>query len=206
MRDIPSKTALLERREELKLVTEGKGVLEERRDILARELLDLIKQTEQLATAYEQRHAAAWQALQYAVLRYGPAGLSGFEVSATPDSPQWFMANRVGVPWLSAPQLPQANAPQVTDSWYHSPELQQLITAFHELQMAAFRLAQADNNLRRLSQAFKSVQQRVNALEHIVLPETRHAIKFIEEGLEQIEREQLAGVLWLKRREESNGS
>ncbi len=203
MRDIPSKTALLERREELRLVSEGKSVLEERRDILARELLDLIRQTEELAEAYEQRHTAAWQALQYAILRYGSTGLMGIEVSETLQQPDWRMANRVGVPWLEAATPPDSPAPKLSESWYHLPELQRVMTAFHELQLAAFRLAAAENNLRRMSEAFKTVQQRVNALEHIILPETREAIKFIEEGLEQIEREQMASVLWLKRREEN---
>ena len=202
MRDIPSKTALLERREELRLVSEGKSVLEERRDILARELLALIKQTEELAETYEQRHAAAWQALQYAILRYGSTGLMGIEVGETLREPGWQVTNRVGVPWLEASTQPDSPAPRLSQSWYHLPELQRVMTAFHELQLAAFKLAAAENNLRRMSQAFRSVQQRVNALEHIILPETRQAIKFIEEGLEQIEREQMAGVLWLKRREE----
>ena len=202
MRDIPSKTALLERREELQLVSEGRSVLEERRDILARELLELIRVTEELADAYEQRHTAAWQALQYAILRYGSTGLMGIEVKETLTNPGWKMVNRVGVPWLEAAALPESPAPLISEIWYHLPELQRVMTAFHELQIEALKLAQAENNLRRMSQAFKSVQQRVNALEHIVLPETRQAIKFIEEGLEQIEREQMAGVLWLKRREE----
>lgn len=202
MRDIPSKTALLERREELQLVSEGKSVLEERRDILARELLELIKVTEKLADAYEEYHASAWRALQYAILRYGATGLMGIEVKGTLPQPGWKMVNRVGVPWLEAATLPDSPAPQISESWYHLPELQRVMTTFHELQVMAFKLAQAENNLRRMSQAFKSVQQRVNALEYIILPETRQAIKFIEEGLEQIEREQMVGVLWLKRREE----
>jgi len=76
------------------------------------------------------------------------------------------------------------------------------ISAFSRLQVLAFDLAQTENNLQRMSRAFKTVQQRVNALEHIVLPETIQAIKSIEEGLEQIDREQMVGVLWLKRQEE----
>lgn len=203
MRDIPSKTALLERREELQLVSQGKSVLEERRDILARELLDLIRQTEALASAYEQAHVAAWQALQYAILRFGSNWLAGIEVDVSLNQPGWRMANRVGVAWLEAATLPDSPPPRLSPSWHHSPELQRVVTAFHEVQLSAFRLAQAETNLRRMSQAFRTVQQRVNALEHIILPETRQAIKFIEEGLEQIEREQMAGVLWLKRREES---
>ena len=65
MRDTPSKTALLERREELALVSEGKSVLEERRDILARELLELIKHCETLVETFEQKYQNAWKSLQY---------------------------------------------------------------------------------------------------------------------------------------------
>ncbi len=203
MRDIPSKTALLERREELLLVTEGKSVLEERRDILARELLDLIRRCETLLDAFEQQYQKAWQALQYVILRHGSTSLLGFSVQGLSKKPDWEMLNHVGVGWLEALTLPEPSSPMITDSWNHSPELQMAISAFSELQARAFELAQTENNLQRMSRAFKSVQQRVNALEHIVLPETTQAIKSIEEGLEQIDREQMVGMLWLKRREET---
>jgi len=201
MRDIPSKTALLERREELTLVSEGKSVLEERRDILARELLDLIKHCETLANAFEQQQQKAWQALQYAILRHGSTALSGFQAQDSGHSPGWKMRNRVGVAWLEATKLPESSSPLIPRSWHNSPELKTAMNAFSKLQFAAFELAQTENNLLRMSRAFKAVQQRVNALEHIVLPETIEAIKFIEEGLEQIDREQMVNVLWLKRQE-----
>lgn len=206
MRDIPSKTALLERREELRLVSEGKSVLEERRDILARELLELIHETETLAAAYEKQHTVAWRALQYAILRYGGSGLTGVATRPGLPEPGWQLVNRVGVPWLTAANPPDSPARAMDKGWYFLPELQRAMSAFHELQVISLSLAQAENNLRRLSQAFKSVQQRVNALEHIILPETRRAIKFIEEGLEQIDREQMASVLWLKRQAERQGA
>ena len=100
MRDIPSKTALLERREELRLVAEGKSVLEERRDILARELLELIGETQALAETYEKQHVEAWKALQYAILRYGSSGLAGIPPGQTQPDPGWKLLNRVGVPSL----------------------------------------------------------------------------------------------------------
>lgn len=201
MRDIPSKTALLERREELTLVSEGKSVLEERRDILARQLLDLIKLCETLADAFERRQQRAWQALQYVIIRHGSTALLGFQIPGLSHNLDWKMRNRVGVAWLEASKLPEPSSPLIPPSWRNSPELKTAIIAFSELQATAFELAQTENNLQRMSRAFKAVQQRVNALEHIVLPETIEAIKFIEEGLEQIDREQMVGVLWLKRQE-----
>lgn len=206
MRDTPSKTALLERREELALVTEGKSVLEERRDILAKELLDLIKHCEALADTFERQYQQAWKSLQYAILRHGSSGLMGLQVNSREleesVNPGWKMVNRVGVNWLEAQQIPEFSTPDLTGSWSHSPELRTALKIFHELQVSAFKLAQTENNLQRMRLAFKAVQQRVNALEHIVLPETTQAIKFIEDGLEQIDREQMVGVLWLKRRED----
>lgn len=202
MRDTPSKTALLERREELSLVSEGKNVLEERRDILARELLALIKQCESLVVAFEEKNQHAWECLQYATLRHGSSGLLGYQTDVASTKVDWKIINRVGVSWLDAPELPEATATKVNDSWCNSPELIKAVEAFHELQASAFKVAQYENNLQRMSRAFKSVQQRVNALEHIVLPETMSAIRFIEEGLEQMEREQMVGVLWLKRKKD----
>lgn len=200
MRDTPSKTALLERREELALVSEGKSVLEERRDILARELLELIKHCETLVETFEQKNQNAWKSLQYAILRHGTTGLLGFQAENLHESCDWKILNRVGVSWLEAQKLPQGESPDLIGSWVHTLELKAAVKAFHELQTSAFELAQNENNLQRMSFAFKTVQQRVNALEHIVLPETIQAIKFIEEGLEQINREQMASILWLKRK------
>jgi len=203
MRDIPSKTALLARREELALVSEGKSVLEERRDILARELLELIRHCETLVESFEKHYQDAWQTLQYAVLRYGPTGFLGFEAyvpkNETDKRQFWKRVNRAGVSWLEANAEPEGFLPTEPTRTHLPPEIDAALKAFRNLQASALTLAQSENNLQRMSLAFESVQQRVNALEHIVLPETTRAIKSIEEGLEQIDREQMVGVLWLKR-------
>ena len=62
-------------------------------------------------------------------------------------------------------------------------------------------LAEAQNNLLRLTDAFRRTQRRVNALDHIVLPEITEAIRVMEETMDEMERDDLVRSLLIKRQQ-----
>ena len=62
-------------------------------------------------------------------------------------------------------------------------------------------LAAAQNNLLRLTDVFRRTQRRVNALEHIILPELDQSIKGMEDRMDEMERDDLVRSLLIKRRQ-----
>jgi V/A-type H+-transporting ATPase subunit D len=68
-----------------------------------------------------------------------------------------------------------------------SDEVMQRFTAALD---AIARLAEIENSVFRLASEVRRTQRRVNALEKVFIPDYKETIGFIEDGLEEREREQ----------------
>ena len=199
--DTPSKTLLLTRRAEQDLVREGKAVLEDRRDLLAHMLVQEMRRTEELLTSIDAELAAARHAFRRCVLRHGISGLSRFTTAPSLASVSWQLENRLGARYLSGDhEATAAEDLELADSWVISLELEAALPILRNLLLSLLQLAIAENNLRRLIAIFRRTQRRVNALEHIVLPELIATIKEMEDRMDEMERDDLVRTLLIKRR------
>jgi len=203
--EAPSKTVLLELRGERGLVREGKSVLEDRRDLLAHMLVKQLKQCEQLLTNARNIWSDARGLLRRAVMRHGRFGLANFETNDTRlTTPAWQIQNRLGTPWLAAGtevQLTEVTGLEQNNIEI-SIELEAARHALRQLLEVLVPLATAQSNLTRLTDAFRRTQRRVNALEHIILPELDETIKGMEDRMDEMERDDLVRSLLIKRRQQ----
>jgi len=201
--EAPSKTVLLERRGERTLVREGKSVLEDRRDLLAHML---VEQTAVCHDLLEQAQAAladARRLLRRAIMRHGDNGLIHFSPSENPMSaPDWRVENRLGARWVHSDTTPGSAESKPGEGVEISVELEVARRAFKLLLAVFLPLAAAENNLARLVDVFRRTQRRVNALEHIILPELNQAIKHMEDRMDEMERDDLVRSLLIKRRQQ----
>lgn len=198
--EAPNKAALLEYREEARLVADGKAVLEQQRELLAHALLDLIHQCESLQQAFDRRFRAARHAIRLAVLRHGLSGLSGFRFDNTLPPAQWEQQKSLGASLLKPLAVTQAPPPTLGAGWENSLELERAVINFHRLAEIAAELAPLQNNLARLSEVFRRIQRRVNALENILLPELQSKVKGMGDALDELEREGLGLARLIKQR------
>jgi V/A-type H+-transporting ATPase subunit D len=200
--DAPSKTQLLLRRAERDLVSEGKSVLEDRRDLLAHMLVEYMQQTEQLIAEIGVELQRTGRLFRHCVMRHGVSGLTRFiGVRKPPAVAPWQLQNRLGVPFLQNEQDALATGDQEPpEGWVVSLELATTLHALQTLLPALLKLATTENNLLRLVDVFRRTQRRVNALEHIVLPELRQTIKEMEDRMDEMERDDLVRSLLIKRR------
>lgn len=202
MAEAPSKTQLLERRAERTMVREGKSVLEDRRDLLAHMLVEQMADTDRLTGEAARAFAWARQMLRRALMRHGLTALTlraGEPGNPKLEAPQWVLGNRLGTPWLTVdmPVKPEGGSSGDTDA---SVELEVTRGAFRDLVAVLLVLAAGENNLSRLVEVFRRTQRRVNALEYVVLPDLNHAIKEMEDRMDEMEREDLVRSLLIKRR------
>jgi V/A-type H+-transporting ATPase subunit D len=206
MNDSHSKTELLDRRSERDLVREGKSVLEERRDLLARTMWQQIGRVERLEEAYRQRLDRGRASCRRAIARHGLIGLADCRMHrASIPKIEWRTGNRFGTAWLENPERddiaaaePSASAPRP------SLELDRALSAVRQLIGLQIELAQAEGNLLRLTHAFRRTQRRVNALEHIILPDLDQAISRIQSAMDEMERDDLVRASLIKRRQTRN--
>ena len=86
------------------------------------------------------------------------------------------------------------------DDLESSVELEAARQILKQLLASLVTLAMAQNNLTRLTEVYRRTQRRVNALEHIILPQLNQSIKNIEDRMDEMERDDLVRTLLIKRR------
>jgi len=201
--EAPSKTVLLERRAERTLVREGKSVLEDRRDLLAHMLVEQTAVCHELLARAQVALADARGLLRRAIMRHGNNGLIHFSPGESPmPAPDWRVENRLGAPWVHGDTAPGVADSKIGEGVEVSVELEAARRAFDLLLAVLLPLAAAENNLARLVDVFRRTQRRVNALEHIILPDLNQAIKHMEDRMDEMERDDLVRSLLIKRRQQ----
>jgi V/A-type H+/Na+-transporting ATPase subunit D len=191
----PTRSFVLEQKEERRAMQEGYVFLDEKCLLLAGEMLRL------LACYAEQRREfnAAWNAalaaLAAALARHGLSALEVYPASADPGArvratPRALM----GVRLQDAEYV--ADAPVAVPSVERSPEAESCRRAFAALLPLAAAQAAVTGNLERLHQEYRRAVRRARALQDVLLPELDRTVAEIETRLEEQEQED---AIWMRR-------
>jgi V/A-type H+-transporting ATPase subunit D len=76
--------------------------------------------------------------------------------------------------------------------------LDEAAAAFREVVIKAPQLSQLATTVWRLAGELRKTQRRVNALQHIFIPQYEDTVAFIVSSLEEREREETFRLKWLK--------
>jgi V/A-type H+-transporting ATPase subunit D len=195
----PTQSALLELKEERAGMREGYGFLDEKRLILASEILSELQRYEQEIAGFRHTYAEAAKALQAAVARHGLEGLAVYPKAQMPDADLHTDSRSVlGVTIHEAACETgerQSGAPAV----YVSPEAEHCRDVFLDLVPRAARLAVLNGNLERLRLEYARTARRARALEDVLLPEIEDTLGVISASLEEAEREEAIRVRQVRR-------
>jgi V/A-type H+-transporting ATPase subunit D len=193
-----SRSAFLDLQDEQRLVNDGYEFLDEKRILLAAELLRQREAWREARTVFMDRWDRAAKLLPAAVADQGLEGLqvhprysldeAGFEVSGRPY---------VGQVMLEA-SLNIGDTELARDPIRPSDEVRQLASAFRSLLEAAAPLAAITANLHRLMREYRRTERRVRALENVVLPEIRQDLAAMEEHLDLNDQEEVIRVRSLR--------
>ena len=195
---VPTKTNLMKLRRERIFAQEGYDLLEQKRQILVVELMNLMDKTTDAQEEAEKKLADAFKALQNTVLAMGrnavvnsaPAVNIESEISIT-------MRRLMGVNIPKVDVKIEDNAPYFSlgDSSFWIDET---IGKFKGVLADLGKLAELRISLMRIAEEVRKTMRRVNALEKIALPDYDESIKYIEDTLEENEREMLATLKLVK--------
>ena len=186
----PSQSAVLQMRDEKGIVLEAYDFLDEKRLLLAAELLRQLADYEALVSEYEQLRQDAEQALQGAVGRHG---LHGVQVYPAPDieANRFYSQSRkfMGVTLTETDlEVPEFVPPEAICN--ASAEAENCRVLFSQLMHIAARLAGLSGNLQRLMIEYERTERRARALENVVLPELEQALTRMTGQLEEIDQEE----------------
>jgi len=187
----PTRAALLELAEEQRVVAEAYEFLDEKRLLLAAELLRQLELYETLLEEIESFTRSARQQLVAAVQRHGLQELSvypaaplegvGVEVQQRNVMGVTLLDSRLVLPDAGSRAPPLASEP--------SPEAEQCRTAFASLLPRLTTLAGISGNLYRLLAEYRRTERRARALENVILPEIEQALAQVSGYLEEMDLE-----------------
>jgi V/A-type H+/Na+-transporting ATPase subunit D len=192
----PTRAAVLALREERVVVGEAYDFLDEKRLLLAAELLRQLEAYTRLSARIEALAHTAGRQLAAAVGHHGieglgvypAASLAGVHVGMT-------QRNFMGVTLMetaldAAPAEPAARRGAVNPS----PEARQCGVAFSELLQQSARLAGISGNLYRLQAEYRLTERRARALENVIIPEIEQALRVMGTHLEELDFEDAVRV------------
>lgn len=86
-----------------------------------------------------------------------------------------------------------------TYSFLDTPvELDNAILQLREFFQDIARVAEMEQSIRILAREIEKIRRRVNALEHILIPQLRDSIKFIKSKLDEMERSNIGRLMKIK--------
>lgn len=189
----PTRAAVLELQDERRAMREGYEFLDEKRLLLAAEMLRELKRYENLWAQFQVRLQEAAQALREAVARHGFEGVQVYPPArldsvALEVKPQMLLGVRLQQATLSA-EL--GAPPPVLNA---SPEAERCRRAFLAVIEQSAALAAHASNLERLRHEYRRTERRARALEDVLLPEITGTIYELEARLEEVEQEEAIRV------------
>jgi V/A-type H+-transporting ATPase subunit D len=187
-----SRIALLELKDEQRLVKEGYELLDEKRILLASEIRRQLERLRLWQGESRKMEDAARAALKAAVDCHGLDELSVYPSVSTADDAlqlsrsQLFGLELIEAHWQAAPArgLEQAVNP--------TPEARACALAYRAWLAPMVKIAACCVNLHRLVREYVRTERRARAIENVLLPEIDSSLKFIEEQLESLDQEEIA--------------
>ena len=198
----PTKSNLMATKKSLELSKQGYELMDRKRNILVREMMQLIDRAAEIQTKIEVAYASAYRALQRANVTLGM--VSEFAKSVPEETGlglEFRSVMGVELPIVHLEETPQ------TEFYYglHSTnsQLDDVYFQFAEVKRLTVELAEVEGSVYRLAVAIKKTQKRANALSNIMIPKFTATLKFSTEALEEKEREEFSRLKVIKRQKDN---
>ena len=194
----PTRTNLIRLKKELRFAKEGHEILDRKREALTGELVRVAKEADTLQKEVWSLLQNAYDAMEKARLVMGSDHVewAALAVNKTVD----VHLRLRGIMGVAIPQIEARGEPPILP---YSPgdtsaALDEASAAFREVLVRIPQLSMLTAAVWRLANELRKTQRRVNALQHIFIPQYKHTIEFIVSSLEEREREETFRLKLLK--------
>jgi V/A-type H+-transporting ATPase subunit D len=185
-----TRITFLELSDERRMIREGHTLLDEKRMLLAAEILAGLRRYRELRAGWLSRLAQARQALVAAVRRHGFDNLTVHPARRGAFAGVSLRRHRLlGLPLVAA-ELELADSQPEFAAAETSPEVTAVTLAFQELTTEAAVIAGLAVSLRIMARDYVRTERRARALENVLLPEIEADIRFVDAQLESIDQEE----------------
>lgn len=185
----PTRTNLLRLKGELSFANEGYELLEQKREILVMELKRFTARAVEAQKRVDDELANAFAALKKCQVETGVSGVSSAARAVNVDARIALRERRimgVGLPavTLTLNDNPPYYGPCQTSAW-----TDEAVLRFKNALAALAALAETRLSVIRLAREIQKTIRRVNALEKIFIPDYAETLKYVQDALEESDRE-----------------
>ncbi len=181
----PTRSNLLQRRDQLKLANRGADLLKRKRDALIGEFFSLVQESLKARRALNEGSREAYFSLFLAKAWDGPEAVESLSLAGDKS-----LELDIEVKNLFGVKVPQVQPPEFDKKLPFSPvgagaRTLDAAAQFRALTAALIQVAATETRLRLIGEEIKKTSRRVNALEQIVIPGVQRQIQDIRSVLDQ---------------------
>lgn len=199
-RTFPTKGNLILAKNSLALANQGYELMDKKRNILIRELMELIDQAKDIQEQIDSTFTHAYKCLQHANIEHGISLVSQLAYTVPiEDSIKIKSRSIMGTEIPLVDYTPDENQP--TYSFSTTDEsIDRAREAFRKVKELTIKLSMIENAAYRLATNIKKTQKRANALKNITIPTYTTLVSSISNALEEKEHEEFTRLKVIKQR------
>lgn len=188
----PTRMELTRQKKKLATATRGHKLLKDKRDELMRRFLELVRENKALREKVEAGIAASNR--NFVLAR---AGMSDAVLNTAMMAPKQEVYIDVSNKNIMSVDVPVFNVktrtPDANDIFsygyaFTSADLDDSVQSLAELLPDMLRLAEVEKSCQLMAEEIEKTRRRVNALEHVMIPDAQQKIKYITMKLDENER------------------
>ncbi|SDB28805.1 V-type ATP synthase subunit D [Eubacterium oxidoreducens] len=188
----PTRMELTRLKKKLGTAVRGHKLLKDKRDELMRQFLDLIKENMELRLKVEEGIKAA--NTNFVVAKATMSEETMHTALMAPKQEVTLIADQKNVMSVEIPSFEyRTRTADANDIYsygfaYTSSDLDGAVKSLADVFPDMLKLAEIEKSCQLMAAEIEKTRRRVNALEHVVIPETRESIKYITMKLDEAER------------------
>lgn len=194
----PTKANLIKSKSMLAFTKQGYQLLDKKRSVLVREMMDMIDEVEKLQQQIDEIFVEVYDALNHALVTMGESTVMEIALSI-PQEEQLTILNK-SIMNVEIPTIKHVEKPLGPFYGFYrtNSAIDMIVVKMSEVQRILYHLAEVENTVFRLAVEIKKTSKRANALDKIQIPKYEDLTKWIEDSLEEKEREDFFRLKRLK--------
>lgn len=186
----PTKANLIKSKEKLNFSKNGFSLLDKKRTVLIREAMALVEKAEFIQKKVDEDFKEAYEALKFANITLGINDVENAALSFEQD--ETFEILYRSVMGLDIPVISFKKENEITPKFSFidtNAAIDIAAKRFNEIKYLVYEMAEIENSVYKISMEIKKTAKRANALEKIQIPKYMAIVKYIEDVIEEKDRE-----------------
>ena len=205
----PTRKNLMAIEDRIELSERGHDTLEKKRDGLIMEFMDILDQAQDVRSDLDENYERAQRTINMARAMEGDVAVRG--AAAALKEHTEITSQSKNIMGVVVPQIESTKVKKSLDERGYglvgtSARIDEAADAYEELLEKVILAAEVETAMKKMLDEIEKTKRRVNALEFKLLPELHGAQEYIEQKLEEQEREEIFRMKKIKDKKESEQS